>query len=356
MERQYRLLALASATLAVVIWSSLAALTVSLNGVPPLQVTGLALAIGGSLSIPWWRKWKLERKSVALGCYGFFLYHVLFIMALRWAPAVQANLVRYVWPTLIVLLSPLLIPSVKLHARHYVAASMGVTGAALAILGGGASGVSWAPGYVLALAAAIVWSTYSLLLCRVPTANAATTGLCCLASGAMALLAQAGLASFIPMSQSQWLTLMALGAGPMGGAFYLWNFALRKGDSRVIGTLANATPVLSTIVLSATVGQILSLRLFVSLGLVVGAGLVLLAPRTARSNRNGSIACEPTSGAGTFLENVQAIRGSSSPGDDLVKSRQRAVRNGKLLDKLFRDVAMTASDGAHRPHQQRTRI
>jgi drug/metabolite transporter (DMT)-like permease len=39
---------------------------------------------------------------------------------------------------------------------------------------------------------------------------------------------------------------LALGIGPTGGAFYLWDHAVKRGDIRALGALSYATPILST--------------------------------------------------------------------------------------------------------------
>lgn len=99
-------MALLSAAAAILLWSSLATLGVSLSGVPPLFLIGASLVLGGSLSLPWASRWTLNGRSLAVGCYGMLLYHLLFVLALRSAPPVSANLVHYTWPALIVLLAP----------------------------------------------------------------------------------------------------------------------------------------------------------------------------------------------------------------------------------------------------------
>ena len=40
--------------------------------------------------------------------------------------------------------------------------------------------------------------------------------------------------------------MLALGIGPTGGAFYLWDHAVKRGDIRALGALSYATPILST--------------------------------------------------------------------------------------------------------------
>ena len=55
--------------------------------------------------------------------------------------------------------------------------------------------------------------------------------------------------------------LAALGLGPMGAAFYLWDVAMKRGDPRVIGVLAYATPVLSTALLLVVTSRPLTVSL-----------------------------------------------------------------------------------------------
>lgn len=50
---------LLAALAAILMWFSLATLTVSLAGVPHLYLTGMSLFIGGALSLPWMMRWSL---------------------------------------------------------------------------------------------------------------------------------------------------------------------------------------------------------------------------------------------------------------------------------------------------------
>ena len=44
----------------------------------------------------------------------------------------------------------------------------------------------------------------------------------------------------------QWLAIVALGIGPVGIAFFVWDIGMKRGDIRVLGAASYATPVLST--------------------------------------------------------------------------------------------------------------
>ena len=94
---------------AIVLWATLASLGVALAHVPPFLLTGLALVIGSVPSWPLMRQWRVPPATLAIGVYGLFGFHFLLFIALRHAPAVEANLVNYLWPLFIVLLAPLLL-------------------------------------------------------------------------------------------------------------------------------------------------------------------------------------------------------------------------------------------------------
>ena len=270
---------------AIILWASLASLSVSLRHVPPFLLTGVALLIGSIPSWPLIRQWRVPLSTLAIGIFGLFGYHFLFFVALRLAPPVQANLVNYLWPLLIVVLAPLYLRGVTLKALHIVAAVMGFAGAAIAILGdsifGGSPSVqglgfssSTAWGFVLAAGSAFVWASYSLLTRRVKAFPTAAIGLFGLISGLLALLCHAVLEPAVALSAQDWTLLAILGLGPLGSAFYLWDYALKRGDARQIGVLSYLTPLGSTALLIVVSGRPWSWSIALAAALIIGAAVV----------------------------------------------------------------------------------
>jgi drug/metabolite transporter (DMT)-like permease len=245
-------------------------------------LTGLALCVGGLLALPLSRfevsRWRVPLPTLALGVGGLFGFHFLLFMALRLAPPVQANLINYLWPLFMVLLSPWLLPGMRLQAVHIAAALLGFAGAALVILGdpagAGQQAGGWSWGYLLALLSALVWASYSLLTRRVPHFPTAAIGGFALLSGLLSLLCHAWLEPAVALTGRDMLLIGALGLGPMGAAFFLWDIALKRGDTRQIGILSYLTPLASTGMLVLVGDRAFTWNIGLAALMIVGAALL----------------------------------------------------------------------------------
>lgn len=245
--------------IAVLLWALLALFTVGTAPAPPLLLNAICFSIGGAIGLIWTARngglrslagvsWKVY----AFGTLGLFGYHALYFSALRLAPAAEAGLIAYLWPLLIVLFSGLL-PGEHLKTGHLIGALCGFGGAAL-IVGGGGTGFNpeALPGYLLALACALTWSGYSVLSRRLGSAPTETVAVFCIAtailSGVMHLTFEE---TVWPVGTLGWGSAIALGLGPVGLAFYVWDIGVKRGDIQLLGTASYAAPLLSTLILVA---------------------------------------------------------------------------------------------------------
>jgi len=263
---------------AIALWASLASLGVSLTHVPPFLLTGVALIIG---SVPAWpfvlrdpSQWRIPLRTLALGVYGLFAYHFLLFIALRNAPPVEANLVNYLWPLFIVVLSPVVLPGIRLRWPHVLAALLGFGGAAIAIVGGRELSGTLAWGYVPAFAAALIWATYSLMTKRVAAFPTTAIGLFGLVSGVLSLLCHMALEPAATLASRDWLLLAVMGLGPLGASFFLWDKALKLGDARHIGILSYITPLASTALLIVVSGRAFSASIALATVLIISAAIL----------------------------------------------------------------------------------
>jgi drug/metabolite transporter (DMT)-like permease len=241
--------------IAILMWSLLALLTVATGRVPPFQLAALTFAIGALVGpLTWlWRGegWgALRQPPVAwlVGVGGLFGYHALYFISLRHAPPAEAGLVNYLWPLLIVVFSAFL-PGERLAVHHILGALLGLAGTVLLFVGRGVSGFEWqyAPGFLAAFIAAFVWAIYSVAsrrLQHVPTD--AVAGFCAVTSLLAAACHLMLETTVWPETTGQWLAVLALGIGPVGAAFYVWDVGMKRGDIRVIGAASYATPLVST--------------------------------------------------------------------------------------------------------------
>jgi len=264
---------------AIALWALLASLGLSLAHVPPFLLTGLALLIGSVPAWPLARQWKVPPLTLALGIYGLFGFHFLLFIAIRLAPPVEANLINYLWPLMIVVLAPVMLPGMTLRPAHVIAAVAGFAGAAIAILGakgqgGGLSGGGWSWGYLLALGSAFIWASYSLWTRRVPAFPTAAIGLFGLVSGLLSLACHWALEPAASLSPKDWILLVVLGLGPLGAAFFLWDKALKRGDARQIGILSYLTPLASTVLLLLVSGRPLTPSIALAAAMIIGAAVV----------------------------------------------------------------------------------
>ncbi len=273
---------------AIAIWSLLAVLSRGAASIPPLQITAMSFAVsallGAAILTARGELAVLRQKPVAWlhGVGGLFGYHACYFAALATAPAAEANLINYAWPLLIVVFSaPIL--GLPLSRWHIAGVLTGLAGCLVLLVRNADFSAGALFGYGCALAAAVIWALYSVLsrrLASVPTG--AVVGFC----GASAVLATCAHFAFEPTvipDMPALVSVLLLGIGPVGGAFFLWDIGMKRGDPRLLGTLAYATPVASTIILGIAGFTTLTFATLAAATLVVAGGLIVGAASRRKS-------------------------------------------------------------------------
>ncbi|MCB0213223.1 MAG: EamA family transporter [Anaerolineae bacterium] len=271
---------------AVLMWATLALLTALSGTIPPFQLTAMSFAIAFLIGLGlWWRKgeniWhklKLPAPVWILGVAGLFGYHFFYFMALRHAPAVEASLIAYLWPLLIVVFSALL-PGERLRWFHLVGALAGFVGAGLLVTKGQSLSFDsqYTVGYLAALVCALTWSTYSVLSRRFGAVPTDAVGGFCGATAVLAFICHLFFEQAVWPTGLEWPAILLLGLGPVGAAFFTWDYGVKRGNIKVLGAFSYAAPLLSTLLLIgfglAEASWVLGLAcIFIVGGAVLAAG------------------------------------------------------------------------------------
>lgn len=268
-------------------WALLALLGSAVRRLPPFETLALTFAIGCSVGVALagWRRrpfttiWRQPAAALTVGVIGFFGYHACYFFALTVAPPAQVTLVTYLWPLLLVLFAR------RPTGRQIAGTVVALAGAWVAVVDRGVGGLSAAavPGLIAALACALIWAGYSSVQRRFTAVPPEALAGTCVVTAVLAAFCHLGLETTVAPRAGEWAALVALGLGPVGVAFVAWDYAMKHGDTRTLGVVANAVPVVSTALLvvcgiaSATAGLAIACALVVA-GLVIARGARSVEP------------------------------------------------------------------------------
>lgn len=267
---------------AILMWSFLALMTAASGTMPPFQLSAITFAIGSlpGLAIFALRPERLKElrqpaKVWLVGVGGLFGYHFLYFTALRNAPAVEAGLIAYLWPLLIVVGSALL-PGERLGWHHIAGALAGLAGTILIVAKNGvAFDPAYALGYFAAFLCAFTWAGYSLLSRRFEAVSTDVVTGFCLATSVLSLLCHLLLETTVwPDDWMQWAAVVGLGLLPVGAAFYVWDYGVKNGDIQILGASSYAAPLLSTLILIIFGFGEVSVRIGLACVLITGGAML----------------------------------------------------------------------------------
>ncbi|MGH8026274.1 MAG: aromatic amino acid exporter YddG [Pseudoxanthomonas sp.] len=282
-----------SGLLAIALWSSLALLTTATEGLPPFEVLAFGFGFAALFGLlrttlrgrSGWRQLRQPWSALALATAALFGYHALYFIALKRAPAVEANLLNYLWPLLIVLFAGLL-PGVRIRGVQLAGTLLGLVAAIVLVTRG--SGIEiqprYLPGYLAALSAAVIWAAYSVLNRRHAQVPSEAIIVACALVALFGMLAHLGFEQTVVPSFKQWLVLAAMGIGPVGAAFLLWDHGTKHGDIAILGSLSYLAPLLSTLLLVLAGRAQFHWSQAIAIGLLMlGAWLSLRRPNQQRN-------------------------------------------------------------------------
>jgi len=270
--------------LAILLWGCLALLGVNTTQIPAFELLTLCFFIS-ALLMPITRMIKgekiLTKPTLSLsqwlvGIVGLFGFHFCYFTALKKAPAIEVSLIAYLWPILLAIL----LSTKTTFLRAIIGGLCGFVGISFVIVGdvGFSFNDDFYAGYLLALCCALIWSSYSWFLSR-SNNKVDDIGWLSLIVALLSLFAHLQLeTTYWQLTFKQWLGVILLGLGPVGGAFYLWDSALKHGNKKLLASLSFLTPLISSIVLA-----VFGLNNWSS-NILIALGLILLGAAISNSN------------------------------------------------------------------------
>lgn len=290
---------------AVLLWGALALFTTYTGTIPPFQLVAMTFTLAFVLALGKWLIFNENPLShlrqpplvLLMGTGGLFGYHFFYFLALKNAPPVDASLIAYLWPLLIVLFSALL-PGERLRWFHVGGAMLGLAGCALLVSDGGrvAFDARFTLGYMAAAACALTWSGYSVLSRRFGTVPTDAVGWFCGFTAVLGLIFHFLFEKTVmPSGGEAWLAVGLLGLGPVGIAFFTWDIGVKRGNIRALGAISYMAPLISAGLLVGFGKAQLGITLGIACLAIVG-GALLASSDMLRGSRSGKPAAPEPKG------------------------------------------------------------
>ncbi len=242
--------------IALITWSFSALFGSMMNNIPIFEMLSIIffvsfLSILGKVSLCHeWYKLKQPLIMTIAGIAGIYGNDFFYFEAFKYAPATQVDLINYLWPVLVMLLSGVLSKE-KMATYQKFGCLVSFFGVYVLIAYDATMPFkqSFLHGYVYALIDALIWALYVLMCRRYKELHSEMVGVYCFVGMVLSLCAHTVAETFVSPSLYQWLIMVAIGIFSQGMAYVLWEKGIKKGNFALLTTCSYFTPILSIAVL-----------------------------------------------------------------------------------------------------------
>jgi drug/metabolite transporter (DMT)-like permease len=279
-------------------WAVVGALIALIKHLPTQEILLFVFSISFVVSVlllsvtKKWHKVKSQKPALWLfNMVGICGTEALFILASKNAPQAEVNLINYLWPTLIILLAPLL-PREKFHLKYLISAVLAFSGITILLTQGqglSALDLGYSMGYLYAFCCAFAWAIYTLTARyythQVPEAIGLYCGL-----GAIAILVMHPQLEFlVPPSTQDLLLLVFMGITSHNLAYMCWTHGVSYGNFKLLSLLVYLSPFISLGTLVLLDITLPSTHLWSSAALVCSAGVISAVDWQKIRNKNSPV-------------------------------------------------------------------
>lgn len=129
-------------------------------------------------------------------------------------------------------------------------------------------------GYLFAVACALIWSGYSVSSRLMRAVSTDVVGWFCCFTALLSAICHLLLETTVwPTSGIQWGGILLLGLGPMGIAFFTWDYGVKHGNLPLLGVLSYGAPLISVVLLAALTDAVLTKATIIAAALIVAGSL-----------------------------------------------------------------------------------
>ncbi len=241
---------------AMSIWAFIPLMLAVIGPMPPFLIGACANLSAFAAIALWWLykgeslsgKFHMMPKAYLAGIFGFTLYNVLFIYAMKTGPLFEISLLNYTWPAFLIVFS-MLVQKTKPEGMALLGIAACFAGAGFVFASRGPlsfSGVHVT--MLLGLTAGFLWGAYSSVLKHVPI-KSDQVAVFFLMTGLVTL----GLHLWLeptewPATALRWGALVVFASGRI--AYLFWNYAMKHGSPRLLGSLSYFIPLVSALLLA----------------------------------------------------------------------------------------------------------
>ncbi len=238
---------------ALLLWSSTALLLSYCSGMPPFLLMALTSFVGFFVFLAvWvfkgesvWAHFRFPWPVLLFAIAGAGGYRLLYFLAMHDVPAVEASLINYLWPVLIILFLHFL-PEEKLRWFHLVGTFLGFVGVYFLLSPGWQFLDDFSFGHLLALFAAVVWAGYSVISRRIKKFSSMVVPVASLFSGVIFSIFSFFLGEWQGDFYLPYLPLVFI-LGVVGGlGVFLWDVGMKHGNIKILGIFSFFVPLIST--------------------------------------------------------------------------------------------------------------
>lgn len=241
----------------VLFWSFSAIFNASVRRIPTFEIIIFAYGTACVVilaRVAWRREWHKFKQPLmiwVIGILGIYANDVFYIAAFKQIPAVQADLINYLWPVGVIIFSGFL-PREKFNAYHLAAALIALIGVYVLVTGGrGLGGINprYFVGYSLALSGVVTWCVFVLVSRHYPDIPVEMIGVYCGIGALLSIVPQAVTEKFVMPTAKDLAVLIMMGLTAQGLAYVLWEIGVKRGNFLLLSVLAYGNPILSVLLL-----------------------------------------------------------------------------------------------------------